>query len=346
MKRAATTLALSLIVSMIVVACASMSGGGRDLVARGVQAQGGPEALAAVKTISQKATVRYWEPEQSAVAGGEMPFANESALEMVTDVSARSTRMDWVRKLEYPAPRTFTFSEIVTAEAGYVAGIDSAGRNKQSQESNPPAHSMSGLRLAASPARAAPHLAPPAARDVQEPRPGRPARPTSRWAAFAIPAVAYQRERAAAAAGRVRSRHRLARAGPDAGLRQHLGRRELRPRAGRLAGGRGREDRALAQVRAERAHRGRRPGHRARGQRPGRRGPAGDPGRVPRGRGGAGHPQRALPVGAAAAVHRPLPRLGRRRASTGAPPAACGWWSWAPASSTWWAARTTAWSWR
>ena len=149
MKRAATTLALSLIVSMIVVACASMSGGGRDLVARGVQAQGGPEALAAVRTISQKATVRYWEPEQSAVAGGEMPFANESALEMVTDVSARSSRLDWVRKLEYPAPRTFTFSEIVTAEAGYVAGIDSAGRNKQSQESNPPAHSMSGLRLAA-----------------------------------------------------------------------------------------------------------------------------------------------------------------------------------------------------
>jgi glyoxylase-like metal-dependent hydrolase (beta-lactamase superfamily II) len=150
MKRAATTLAVSLIVSMIVVACASMSGGGRDLVARGVQAQGGPEALASVKTISQKATVKYWEPEQSAVAGGEMRFANESALEMVTDVSARATRLDWVRKFEYPAPRTYTFSEVVTAEAGYVAGIDSTGRNKQSQESNPPAHSMSSLRLAAS----------------------------------------------------------------------------------------------------------------------------------------------------------------------------------------------------
>ena len=147
MKRAATTLAVSLIVSMIVVACASMSGGGRDLVARGVQAQGGPEALASVKTISQKTTVRYWEPEQSAVAGGEMRFANESTVEMVTDVSARASRLDWVRKFEYPAPRSYTYSEIVTAEAGYVAGIDSTGRNKQSQESNPPAHSMSGLRL-------------------------------------------------------------------------------------------------------------------------------------------------------------------------------------------------------
>ena len=98
MKRGATTLALSLIVSLVVVACASMSGGGRDLVARGVQAQGGPEALASVKTISQKATVRYWEPEQSAVASGEMRFANESSLEMVTDVNARASRLDWVRK--------------------------------------------------------------------------------------------------------------------------------------------------------------------------------------------------------------------------------------------------------
>ena len=148
MTLVATTLAVSLIVSLIAAACASMSGG-PSLVARGVQAQGGADALASVKTVSQKATVRYWEPEQSAGAGGEMRFANESALVMDTDVAGRATRMDWVRKFEYPAPRTYTFSEIATAEAGYVAGIDSSGRNKQNLESNPPAHSMSGLRLAA-----------------------------------------------------------------------------------------------------------------------------------------------------------------------------------------------------
>ena len=55
---------------------------------------------------------------------------------------------DWC-ELPYPAPRSFTFSEIVTTQAGYVAGIDSNGRTKQSREANPPAHSMSGLRLAA-----------------------------------------------------------------------------------------------------------------------------------------------------------------------------------------------------
>ncbi|HWO03385.1 MAG TPA: hypothetical protein VNQ54_01240, partial [Methylomirabilota bacterium] len=148
MTRAATTLAVSLVIALVAAACASMSGGGPDLVARGLQAQGGVDKLTAVKTVSQKATVRNWEPEQSMVAGGEMRFANESTVVMDTDVRARATRMDWVRKYD-PAPRSFTYSEIVTAEAGYVAGIDSNGRNKQSLESNPPAHSMSGLRLAA-----------------------------------------------------------------------------------------------------------------------------------------------------------------------------------------------------
>ena len=77
-----------------------------------------------------------------------MRLANDSTLVTVTDVAAGTTRNDWVRNYHYPAPRAFTFSEIVTAEAGYVAGIDSNGRTKQSREANPPAHSMSGLRLA------------------------------------------------------------------------------------------------------------------------------------------------------------------------------------------------------
>lgn len=149
MKRAAMTLAVSLAISTVVVACASMQPGGRDLVSRAVSAQGGADALTAVKTISYKATVRQWEPEQSAVAGGEMRLANDSTLVSVTDVAAGATRNDWERNYQYPAPRSFTFSEIVTAQAGYVAGIDSNGRTKQSREANPPAHSMSGFRLAA-----------------------------------------------------------------------------------------------------------------------------------------------------------------------------------------------------
>jgi glyoxylase-like metal-dependent hydrolase (beta-lactamase superfamily II) len=92
--------------------------------------------------------VKYWEPEQSHVAGGEPRFANDSVFEATTDVRTRTTAIDWSRKFAYPAPRTFTFTEIVTPEVGYVAGIDSNGRTKQSVDAKPPAHTMSGLRLA------------------------------------------------------------------------------------------------------------------------------------------------------------------------------------------------------
>jgi len=150
MKRFAFLLVASMGIVALVGACASLQQGGVDLVTRAVQASGGPVALGGVKTIAQKGTVKQWEPEQSAAAGGEMRYANESTVDAVTDVASRTTRIDWVRNYFYPAPRSYTFSEIVSPEAGYVAGIDSTGRTKQSLESNPPAHTMSGLRLAAS----------------------------------------------------------------------------------------------------------------------------------------------------------------------------------------------------
>ena len=146
MKRALFLLGLSL----FLVSCATVHTRGRALVTRAVQAMGGADKLATVKTVSVKATVKQWEPEQSMIPGGEMRFANEATLDVVYDTASRAARVDIVRKFEYPAPRTFTFSEIVTPDAGYVAGIDSNGRNKQSLEANPPAHAMSGLRLAAS----------------------------------------------------------------------------------------------------------------------------------------------------------------------------------------------------
>jgi glyoxylase-like metal-dependent hydrolase (beta-lactamase superfamily II) len=145
MKRAAVWLA----VSLVVVSCATVHERGRALTTRAVEAVGGADTLASVKTLSVKATVKQWEPEQSMVPGGAMRFACESTIEAVSDVASGATRIDWVRTFAYPAPRTFTFSEIVTPEAGYVAGIDSNGRTKQSRDASPPAHTMSGLRLAA-----------------------------------------------------------------------------------------------------------------------------------------------------------------------------------------------------
>ena len=82
--------------------------------ARRSQALGGAQALADVRTITWKGNLKQWEPEQSDVPGGEMRFANEAQLEGIADVQARAARTDWVKNFAYPAPRTFTYSEIVT----------------------------------------------------------------------------------------------------------------------------------------------------------------------------------------------------------------------------------------
>jgi hypothetical protein len=72
-----------------------------------------------------------------------MRLAGDATAVVVMDVATGTTRTDWVKNSQYPAPRTFTFTEIVAPEAGYVAGIDGNSRNKQSRDANPPAHSMS-----------------------------------------------------------------------------------------------------------------------------------------------------------------------------------------------------------
>ena len=118
-------------------------------VGRAVVAMGGAGALASIKSLQLKAIMRQWEPEQSYVAGGEIKFAAESRLELLTDLAADVSRIDWVRDLVYPTTRSFRFSENVTPQAGYLAGIDSNTRVKQNLAANPPGHTMSGLRLVA-----------------------------------------------------------------------------------------------------------------------------------------------------------------------------------------------------
>src|SRR3954469_13820415 len=129
--------------------CAAEPTKEQSLVNRAAEALGG-ERWAAVQTVSIRGTTKQWEPEQSDVPGGEMRFGNEASFATTADRMKRSTRTDWEKNFAYPTPRTFKYSEIVTPEAGYVLGVDSNGRNAQSQQMNPPGHSMSSLRLAAS----------------------------------------------------------------------------------------------------------------------------------------------------------------------------------------------------
>jgi glyoxylase-like metal-dependent hydrolase (beta-lactamase superfamily II) len=134
--------------ALLLVSCATPTRE-QSLVNRAVDAMGGAERLRGIQTAHVRANVKQWEPEQSDVPGGEARFANEATLEVVQDRGRRASRSDWVKNFAYPAPRTFTYSEIVTPEAGYVIGVDSNGRNAQNLKMTPPAHSMSGYRLAA-----------------------------------------------------------------------------------------------------------------------------------------------------------------------------------------------------
>lgn len=119
------------------------------LVARAIAAVGGVEAMRALRSASLRGTLKHWEPEQSHTPGGQPRFAADASFELTLDFVNRRARTDWEKKFAYPSPRTFKYTEVVTPDAGYVIGIDSNGRNRQNLQSNPPAHTMSGLRLAA-----------------------------------------------------------------------------------------------------------------------------------------------------------------------------------------------------
>jgi glyoxylase-like metal-dependent hydrolase (beta-lactamase superfamily II) len=133
--------------AVLLVSCATPTRE-QGLVSRAVDAMGGAQALGAIKTVRSSGTMKWWEPEQSDMPGGEPRFAAEGKVDMLADIAARASRVDYQKAFRYPAPRSFTYSEIVTPQAGYVIGVDSNGRNAESMKANPPAHSMSGYRLA------------------------------------------------------------------------------------------------------------------------------------------------------------------------------------------------------
>jgi len=120
-----------------------------DRVDRGLAAMGGADKVSALKSVVAKGTARHWEPEQSIKPDGEMRLAGDSTFVVTRDLSSDAARIEWDRKMVYPSPREYKFTEVVTKNAGYVDGIDSTGRTKQELASNPPRHAMSGMRLAA-----------------------------------------------------------------------------------------------------------------------------------------------------------------------------------------------------
>ncbi len=120
----------------------------QEVLNRAVAAMGGAEAIRSLRGASIKGAVKQWEPEQSQAPGGEARFAAEATFDITHDFANHVSRIDWVKNFAYPTPRTFTYTEIVTPDAGAVIGIDSNGRTRESLANKSPMHAMSGVRLA------------------------------------------------------------------------------------------------------------------------------------------------------------------------------------------------------
>jgi len=152
MLRSLAVVASALFSVLALLSCAGTSsvssGQEQALVNRAVDAMGGAQALSGINTLIAKGTWKQWEPEQSDVPSGPMRFANEATFVTTQDRAIRTSRTDYVKSFAYPAPRTFTFSEIVTPEAGTVIGVDANALPANTVKGDQPVHAMSGYRLA------------------------------------------------------------------------------------------------------------------------------------------------------------------------------------------------------
>ncbi|HSV23942.1 MAG TPA: MBL fold metallo-hydrolase [Xanthobacteraceae bacterium] len=109
-----------------------------DLVKQGVEAQGGADALRAIKTLTLKADAKHWEPGQSNSVNGESRFLGDSTVTTTIDYTNQvRVRYDWDRDMKYPAVEKVKYSEVRYPTYGAV--FDDKGEAKP----------MSGVRLAA-----------------------------------------------------------------------------------------------------------------------------------------------------------------------------------------------------
>jgi len=106
-----------------------------DLVTKAVAAQGGADALRALKTVSIQADAKHWDPGQSYSVTGEPRFMGDSTITMTWDLANGMARCAWDRDKKYPAVEKVKFTETVLPTLGFVA--DEKG-----------VQPMSGIRLA------------------------------------------------------------------------------------------------------------------------------------------------------------------------------------------------------
>ena len=109
------------------------------------QAMGG-DKLEQLTAIVIKATVQQWDPGESySVADLTKPDVGTSTYTLTLDHTKGFQRYDWVRPR--PGGGMRTYAEIIMPNGGYVIGNDSNFPPIKRTVGNPPAHTMSTIRL-------------------------------------------------------------------------------------------------------------------------------------------------------------------------------------------------------
>ena len=110
----------ALLASTALVQYTAAKEGPMDLVKSAVAAEGGVDALKALKGLYIKGTAKHWEPGQSFKAGGEPRFLGDTTFAMTVDLTRASARIDLDRSMQYPAVTTVKYTEVITPTMGFV----------------------------------------------------------------------------------------------------------------------------------------------------------------------------------------------------------------------------------
>ena len=89
-----------------------------DLVKQAITAAGGEQALRGLKSLQLVGDVKYWEPDQSLVAGGPALYLGDSKLTVTRDIANNSARLVWDRNMLTLGRMAYT--EVVTPNYGFV----------------------------------------------------------------------------------------------------------------------------------------------------------------------------------------------------------------------------------
>jgi glyoxylase-like metal-dependent hydrolase (beta-lactamase superfamily II) len=114
-------LSAALLVGTAPVQYAAAKDSPADLVKSAVTAEGGADALKALKGITVKGEAKHWEPGQSYKAGGEPRFLGDTAFTATVDLASGAARLNLDRAMKYPATEQLKYTEVITPTLGFVS---------------------------------------------------------------------------------------------------------------------------------------------------------------------------------------------------------------------------------